>query len=140
MNNTTAKRQVLQLAEEALFLAGEQREFITREVRLLKFLDTQEELDRADEVGARKDLRSAQRHLADIEERNAQKAEVRAQIRADFTEQSELIDTQSRTLSKDATAAGFPHARNELLANGGVQRIVDARKAGTVSQSESEAI
>src|SRR5579859_6255558 len=114
--------RVVRLGEESLFLAGDVKEFITKEVRLVRYLGGLEEADKLELASAQADvdeaivrLRAAKGQLHEVERRCAQKHEIRTRIIADFDLEVHEVDDIARVIAIDATAAGVKHIRPELL-------------------------
>jgi hypothetical protein len=137
-----------QAVEDGLFYLEEQRIFAARRRRLEQIIEGLEEADRIEEERAlnrvrqaRLELREADDELVRIQEINAQKVEVRGELRQlDLLEEQSAIEGKRR-ISIDGTAAGFAYARKELLEPGALKRLVKDRKVRVgLSTSEAEAI
>lgn len=148
MRHTVENEGLNQVVEDGLFYLEEQRRFGARRQRLLLIIDGLEEADRIEEERAlnrvrkaREELRDADEDLCRIQEINAQKAEVRGELKElDALEEQSAIEGKAR-IAVDGSAAGFAYARKELLEEGALTRIVQSRKARLgVSQTEAEVI
>ena len=118
---TVAEDRVLRLTEDTLGVIGGRREFVTKELRLVRYLGGLEQADRVELAEAQADvdeaivrLRVTKGHLVEVEHRCAQKREIRTQIIRDFELEEREVEEAARTISVDAKAAGYRHTRPEL--------------------------
>lgn len=114
--------RVVRLAEESLYLVGEQREFLTDVSKLeliLVGLDESDKLDQAvasaDVEQAKTNLRAACARLEEIERRNQEKRRLRTVILQRFEAQKRELTQVSRTISRDASDVGVKHMRPDLV-------------------------
>ena len=114
--------RVCRLAEEGLYLVGEVKEHITREVRLVRYLGGLEEADKLELAEAQADvedalmrLRVAKGRFEEVGRRFTQKQEIRDRVIEDFALEQRMVEEQARLISKDAKAAGFRYGRPELV-------------------------
>jgi polynucleotide 5'-kinase involved in rRNA processing len=121
MRHTLDEARVVRLAEDSLFLVGETREFISKDLRLVRFLGGLRQarsLEVANAQGrveqARARLREAETDLKESEHRDAQCAEIELRIVQDFGLEQHALDEAAKTISKDAKAIGVLHMRPEL--------------------------
>lgn len=146
--HTVAQECVDAAVEDGLFYLEEQRQFAARRRRLEQIIDGLEEADRIEEERAlnrvrqaREELREADEELVRIQEINAQKVEVRGELRVlDQQEEQSALEGKSR-IALDGHKAGFAYVRKELLEPGALKKLVKDRKVRVgLSPAEAEAI
>ncbi|HXI95536.1 MAG TPA: hypothetical protein VNG04_05390 [Candidatus Acidoferrum sp.] len=103
------------LAEASLHLVGEERVLLDQEARLLGFLDGLDEADALELAQAKGHAKTAAAMLAEVQRRCEQKREIRERMRALIVEGEAFQNEAAREVSTIATAAGFVHARPELV-------------------------
>jgi len=114
--------RVDRLAEEALYVVGDVKEFMDKDLKLIRFLvglRDARQLQVASAQGrveqARASLRAAEADLYDLLNQDNEADKVEKEIIADFELEAKELSDIARIISADAKAIGYKHTRPELV-------------------------